>query len=105
MTPLGGVGGEEDLGVRGIPIPSSDSRDEEDPDRSRGGATKVSCPRDATRWCLFVPVEVDGCRTLTGVAGGVAMVEVEAMTGDSKEYWSKKGLKFSMISSSLIPRS
>jgi hypothetical protein len=54
------VGGEEDLGVRGIPIPSSDSRDEEDPDRSRGGATKVSCPRDATRWCLFVPVDVEG---------------------------------------------
>lgn len=43
------MGGEEDLGVRGIPIPSSDSRDEEDPDRSSGGATKVSCPHDATR--------------------------------------------------------
>jgi hypothetical protein len=39
LTARGGVGGDDDLGVRGIPIPSSDSSDEEDPDRSRGGAT------------------------------------------------------------------
>lgn len=88
------------MGVRGM---SLDSREEEDPDRSRGGATKVCDPRDATRRCRL-GVHWLGVRA--GVGGVIGRVgeEVEA-TGESKVYWERKGWKFSTISSSVMARS
>jgi len=78
----GGEGGSSSEDILGVTGPSVDSRDEDDPDRSRGGAMKVSDPREAVRRCLRA--EALGRTGVTGV-GGMTGDEEDA-TGESKVY-------------------